>query len=325
MRDKRRVPQAMVPHAMGLLPAAGTTLHWDGGSEASRDVRLVTVAAPASPSSFRVHEPRATAPRARPYWTTAEMDLVPTVPGQAIAWEQEAARVTFALTPVLLADTVRGVIPSATGELVWGPWQGQTASPTPSVHPVLLAHAPDDAWQGDRITIVPALPVQDPLHRHLVLVLQTAVAAASEAEQLYAAALVEALVVHFLRRYAASWPALPAAAGGLTPYKLQRMLAYIQAHLADALSLTTLATVAQLSPTHFAHVFKAATGLPPHQYVVQSRLAHAKRLLADTDLPLIEIGPQVGCMDQSHFTALFRTHVAMTPKAYRNAARRACC
>ncbi|HEY5868532.1 MAG TPA: helix-turn-helix domain-containing protein [Candidatus Tectomicrobia bacterium] len=53
------------------------------------------------------------------------------------------------------------------------------------------------------------------------------------------------------------------------------------------------------------------------------RIAHAKRLLAETDMPLIEIGPQVGCMDQSHFTALFRTHVAMTPKAYRNAARRA--
>jgi hypothetical protein len=29
---------------------------------------------------------------------------------------------------------------------------------------------------------------------------------------------------------------------------------------------------------------------------------------------LIEIGPQVGCADQSHFSALFRRHVAMTPK-----------
>ena len=186
MREARNVSQAIVPRATWLLPAAGTTLQWDGGSGASRDVRLLTVAAQASPSSFRVTEPRATAPRARPYWTTGEMDLVSTVPAQAIAWEQEAARVTFALTPVLLADTVRGVSPSATGELVWGPWQAQTASPTPSVHPVVLGHAPDDAWQGDRITIVPSLPVQDPLHRHIVLVLQAAVAAESEAERLYA-------------------------------------------------------------------------------------------------------------------------------------------
>ena len=153
---------------------------------------------------------------------------MPTLPAQAIEWDKEAARVTFSLTPVLLADTVRGVIPRATGELVWAPWQEQTASPTPSVHPVLLGHAPYESLQVERITIVPSLPVQDPLHRHIVLVLQAAVAAESEAERLYAEALVEALVVHFLRRYAASWPSPHAAAGGLTPYKLQHMLAYIQ-------------------------------------------------------------------------------------------------
>jgi AraC family transcriptional regulator len=47
-------------------------------------------------------------------------------------------------------------------------------------------------------------------------------------------------------------------------------------------------------------------------------MEYAKRLLAKTDVPLIEIGPQVGCADQSHFTALFRQHVSMTPQAYRN-------
>ena len=109
--------------------------------------------------------------------------------------------------------------------------------------------------------------------------------------------------------------------GGLVPYKLQRTLAYIHAHLEQALSLPTLAVVAQMSPTHFAHLFKHATGLAPHQYVSRCRIERAKRLLADTDLPLIEIGPQVGCADQSHFTALFRKHVSMTPKAYRNTTR----
>ena len=323
MQEEHSVSQAMVAHATWLLPAAGATLQWDGGSKTYRDVSLSTVSAQVSPSSFRVKEPRATASRARPYWTTGEICLVPTLPSQAIEWDKEAARVTFSLTPVLLADTVRGVIPRATGELVWAPWQEQTASPTPSVHPVLLGHAPYESLQVARITIVPSLPVHDPLHRHIVLVLQAAVAAESEAERLYAEALVEALVVHFLRRYAASWPSPHAAAGGLTPYKLQHMLAYIRAHLEHELSLATLAAVAQMSTTHFAHLFKEATGLPPHQYVILCRMEHAKRLLAETDMPLIEIGPQVGCMDQSHFTALFRTHVAMTPKAYRNAARRA--
>ena len=82
-----------------------------------------------------------------------------------------------------------------------------------------------------------------------------------------------------------------------------------------------LAAVAQMSPTHFAHLFKHATGLAPYQYVNLCRIKHAKRLLAETDMPLIDISAQVGCADQSHFTALFRRHVAMTPNAYRSTTR----
>ena len=98
MREARSVSQAMVAHATWLLPAAGATLQWDGGSKTYRDVSLFTVSAQVSPSSFRVKEPRATASRARPYWTTGEICLVPTLPSQAIEWDKEAARVTFSLT-----------------------------------------------------------------------------------------------------------------------------------------------------------------------------------------------------------------------------------
>jgi len=121
-------------------------------------------------------------------------------------------------------------------------------------------------------------------------------------------------VVHFLSRYAASQPPLRQASGGLAPSKLRRTIAYIQDHLEEALSLSTLAAVAQTSPAHFARLFKQATGRTPHQYVITCRMAYAKRLLVETDLPLSEIAPQVGCADQSHFTALFRKHVSMTPK-----------
>jgi AraC family transcriptional regulator len=117
------------------------------------------------------------------------------------------------------------------------------------------------------------------------------------------------------RRY--EWRAL-----GFSPYKLRRTIAYIQTHLAQEFSLVTLADVAQTSPSHFARLFKHATGLTPHKYVIRCRIEHAQRLVAETDLPLSEIGFRIGCADQSHFTALFRTHVALTPQAYRNHIRR---
>ena len=229
----------------------------------------------------------------------------------------------FALDPVLLADTALWGVPRATGELVWVSCQEPPVSPCHTVHPALLVHAISTSVLGAPVIIVPALHAHDPLLHHIALLLQAAMDAESTAGQLYAEVLAEALVSHFLRRYVAAQPAPCAVNGGLAPYKLQRTLAYIHAHLAQTLSLPTLAAVAQMSPTHFAHLFKHATGLAPHQYVSQCRIEQAKRLLADTDLPLVEIGPQVGCSDQSHFTALFRRHVAMTPKTYRNTTKRA--
>ena len=110
--------------------------------------------------------------------------------------------------------------------------------------------------------------------------------------------------------------------GGLTLSKLQRTTAYIQAHLEHTLSLVELAAVTQTSPTHFAHLFKQATGQTPRQYVIRCRMERAKHLLTGTTLPLHEIGARVGYADHSHFTALFRRYVATTPKAYRDATAR---
>jgi AraC-like DNA-binding protein len=315
--------RAVMVSATPLPQEAGATLHWDGRSGVCRVVGPPTCSGPAQRSSFQAMSQPATGNGARPYWTTSEIGLVPSLSPQAIAWEQEAARVTFSLDPVLLTETARGVIPKATGELVWVPWQETTESCTPAVHPVLLMHSPYDTREADRVMIVPSLPAHDPLLQHIALVLQVAIAGQGVEGQLYAASLVDALAVHFLKRYVAARPALQEVTGGLSPYKLRRTIAYIQAHLAQELSLATLAAVAQTSPAHFARLFKHATGLAPHQYVIRSRMAHARRLLAATDVSLIDIGLQVGCADQSHFTALFRTHVAQTPKAFRDHARRA--
>lgn len=225
---------------------------------------------------------------------------------------------TFCLPPVPLATIVHTVLPGATGELVWLPWQAQTVSPTPAVHPALLVHAPYASRQVEHVTIVPFLHANDPLLHHIALVLQAAVAAEGVAGQLYASVLADALVVHFLKRYTASRAPLHQATGGLAPFKLRRTIAYIQDHLEQTLSLPTLAAVAQMSPAHFARLFKQATGRTPHQYVITCRMAYAKRLLVETNMPLSQIAPRVGCADQSHFTALFRKHVSMTPQVYRN-------
>jgi AraC family transcriptional regulator len=244
-------------------------------------------------------------------------------PAPAIDWAMVAASMTFYLAPGLLKPTRNTVIPGATGALVWVRQAGHGAYLTPDVHPALLVQAASVSLQRGCVELVPHLQADDPLSHHMGLVLWVAFTAEEMAGRLYAEALTNALAVHFLHRYAAYGHTAQEAPGGLSPSKLRQTIAYIQAHLEHTLSLAALADVAQLSPNHFAHLFKLATGQTPHQYVLGCRIARAKQLLAETDMPLSTIGPQVGLTDQSYFTALFRKYVAMTPKAYRDAMQQA--
>ena len=84
------------------------------------------------------------------------------------------------------------------------------------------------------------------------------------------------------------------------------------------------AAVARLSPYHFARQFKAATGLPPHQYVTARRVERAKQLLQGAGgLSLAEVAARAGFSDQSQFTRHFKRHVGVTPGRFRVPARTA--
>jgi AraC-like DNA-binding protein len=323
MAKKPGVPIVAVVDTTLLRQVVGSTFHWDSRSGyVSSDLGVNTVSEHKQRPSFQAKGPLGIAGRVQRYWTTSEIRHVPALSLQTIAWEQEAELATFCLAAVPLTHLAHEGIPGATGELVWVPWQEQPASPTFSVHPVLLIHTPYESRLAEHIEIVPSLQAHDPLLHHITLVLQTAIEGADLAGQLYAESLADALAVHFLRRYGASRRSLQEVSGGLSPYKLQRTTVYIKDHLEQELSLATLATVGEASPAYFARLFKRATGLAPHQYVIARRLEQAKCLLAETDLPLSEVGLRVGCADQSHFIALFRAHVSLTPKAYRDKTRR---
>ena len=83
-----------------------------------------------------------------------------------------------------------------------------------------------------------------------------------------------------------------------------------------------MAAVARLSPYHFARQFKAATGLPPHQYVIARRVERAKQLLqAGTDLSLAEVAARAGFADQSQFCHHFKRLVGVKPGQFRISAR----
>jgi len=102
---------------------------------------------------------------------------------------------------------------------------------------------------------------------------------------------------------------------------LARIQEYIRENLAADLSVSELARIAELElePDTFARRFKAATGLAPHAFVLEQRLQHAERLLAEKRLEIAVIALQVGFSSQSHLTETFRRARGLTPHAYRRA------
>lgn len=300
---------------------AGDTLYWDGMSAISRSVECTPVSEPVAHATVPAQWLPATDPRASPAVPTRAICLLPSPLALAIDWVTEAACLTFYLDPGLLLPIVHNVVPGATGTLMWVHGKKDETCITPPVHPALLLHTAYESLPVHYVELVPHLPRHDPLLHHMALVLQAAVEAEDVAGCLYAETLANALAVHLLRRYAIGRHLDQPFHGGLTPCKLRCAIAYILAHLEHKLSLADLATVAQMSPAHFARLFKCATGQTPHQYVITCRMERAKQLLTETTMPLHEIAAQSGYADQSHFTALFRQYVATTPKVYRDATR----
>ena len=108
----------------------------------------------------------------------------------------------------------------------------------------------------------------------------------------------------------------PQTSSPLSP-RFRRVVEYIEQHLDKDLSLAELAAVVYMSPYHFARLFKCSTGVPPHRFVVQQRIAHACEILATREPSIAHISRMVGFRSPSHFTAVFRRVTGITPKGYR--------
>ena len=104
---------------------------------------------------------------------------------------------------------------------------------------------------------------------------------------------------------------------GLTHAQLQQAIDHIHTHLDQELTLEQIAAVINISPNYFASLFKHATGISPHQYVIRQRVKQAKTMLAKTDLAIADIAFQVGFSSQSHLTQQFKRFTGMTPKQVR--------
>ena len=110
--------------------------------------------------------------------------------------------------------------------------------------------------------------------------------------------------------------------GGLAPAQRRRVRELIEARLDGALTVGELATELALSEYHFARMFRASFGLPPHAWILQRRLARAREALAAGDLALADIAAACGFASASHLANRFRAALGVTPGEFRRWAGR---
>ena len=82
-----------------------------------------------------------------------------------------------------------------------------------------------------------------------------------------------------------------------------------------------IARRAGMSPFHFIRRFRALFGDTPHQTRIKARIERARRLLAVTDFPVVDICVEVGFTSLASFSHLFTRHVGTPPAAYRRRVR----
>jgi AraC family transcriptional regulator len=203
------------------------------------------------------------------------------------------------------------------GIVTQGRWHKAIECLFVSINPTLIERAASELTKTGNIELAAHIGVRDPQIHHIGLALLAELEAGCLAGRLYGESLSLALAVHLFKRYSPSGQPIREPAGDLPWRQLQQVTDYINDNLATGITLTEMAQSIGLSPYYFARLFKQSTGLPSHQYVIKCRIEQAKILLTENKLPIVEIGYRVGCSSQSNFTALFRKHVGITPKAYR--------
>jgi AraC family transcriptional regulator len=134
---------------------------------------------------------------------------------------------------------------------------------------------------------------------------------------LYSETLAHALAMRFLLCGSSSEHKLDPSVAPLPPRILSRIQDRIETELDTELSLASLAKESGYSRAHFLRMFRAATGLTPHQYVLERRLSAAQQLLRQSRMLLADIALTCGFSSQTHMNDVFRKRLGVTPLEYR--------
>jgi len=180
--------------------------------------------------------------------------------------------------------------------------------------PSLVRDTADAMGLGERgAELTPAIHVRDPQIERIGWLMQAEGDSDFPSGRLFADSLASALASRLLRLDTRTSAPSPKSARRLSPWRLRRVVEYVEAHLGEELSLAELASVAGYSLSHFKSLFKQAAGVPVHRFVLERRVERARARLLEGGSSLTDIALEAGFAHPSHMARCMRRVIGMTP------------
>jgi AraC family transcriptional regulator len=180
----------------------------------------------------------------------------------------------------------------------------------------MLSEVPQFKGFGQRKELNPALATKDAAISHFISMLAEQVISQGSYGKLYSESLGMALAAYVVQTYLTP-TGESRKQQGLSRRQLDVIDEYISSQIATSVQLQDLADLCSMSRYHFLRQFKESTGIPPHRYLIEWRIAEARKLLCNRTLPIADIAIAVGFNSQSHFTQAFTRISGISPLVYR--------
>jgi AraC family transcriptional regulator len=169
---------------------------------------------------------------------------------------------------------------------------------------------------SDTSSLAPRLFFEDAGLWDTAIKLKALIESPQAIDRLYCEALGVVLAHELVRLGLGARRVEPRVRGGLAAWQQRAAAGHIEEHLAEHVSLATLAQLVRLSPYHFSRAFKQSFGMPPHRFHTHRRIERAKTLLAKPTVSVTDVGLAIGFSGTSSFTTAFRKVTGLTPTDY---------
>ena len=179
--------------------------------------------------------------------------------------------------------------------------------------PSLLSETADSMGMGvQHASLAPSIHIRDPQVERIGWMMQAEDHSNYPGGRLFADSLATALAVRLLALQSRSGT-VSSKTRALPEWRLRQVIEYIESNLDQDLTLVELARIADFSVSHFKPMFKQATGLPVHRFVMERRVERARVLLIEDRQNITDIALETGFAHPSHMARCMRRLLGKSP------------